>query len=141
MFAKVVKSTVIWVSESIQWETKVFFMESNVVFLSEVRNAMSQALWQKKPIKYPLWYKLLTGPGQVVRFTKNSYEMIPFSESKTSTKFLQILQTEIQKFLDDLLHYNGHFTIPWNYRRGVVNNSEVTEMMLVGHMTMTMWQI
>ncbi len=71
-------------------------MESNVVFLSEVRNAMSQALWQKKPIKYPLWYKLLTGPGQVVRFTKNSYEMIPFSESKTSTKFLQILQTEIQ---------------------------------------------
>lgn len=95
MFAKIVKSTVIWVNSV---RNKGIFMESNVVFLSEARNAMSQALWKKQPIKYPLWYKLLTRPGQVVRSTNKELRLNDyFSEN------LQIIQTEIKKFLDDFL--------------------------------------
>lgn len=92
MFAKLVKSTVIWVSESIQWVTKVFsWMTMWCFWLSKARNAREWwDNWErpgqgdKKPIKYFVEYKLLTGPWLIVRFTDYDYELIPFSEDMSA---------------------------------------------------------
>ncbi len=35
--------------------------------------------------------------------------------------------------------FNGHFTIPWGHRRRFMNDSDTTQLTLVGHMIVTKW--